>query len=98
MIRIVQAHRELSGASAAWFVTCDDGKDYAVKFYDDLNDNTIINEYVCNKLANLLELPIPRGEIIQVENDMAQIINLKRNKKINEGPHYGSQFINPFND
>lgn len=87
----------MSGASESWLMTCDDNQMYVVKFFNEPCDNTIINEFVCNKIAQIMDLPIARGELVFVDKGLVDAINLNptKNRKIKEGIHFGTLFLQP---
>src|SRR2546428_13062556 len=75
-------------------MTCTDGRKYAVKFYND-GDKTVINEFICNRIARLLGLPVPSGELTEVDDGILNTINNNRNPKIKTGVHFGILFLEP---
>lgn len=96
MLHASQAHQQMPGASESWLMTCNDTKKYVVKF-DEVGFNTVISEFVCNKIAGIMDLPVAKGELIFIDKGLADAINLNPSKtrKIKEGIHFGTLYLEP---
>ena len=96
MLKALQADQQMPGASESWLMTCDDTQKYVVKF-NETGFNTVINEFVCNKIAGIMDLPVARGELVFVDKGLADAINLNptKTRKIMEGIHFGTLYLKP---
>lgn len=70
MLPTVNAIRDLGlvgrGGSGAHFFSCDDNKEYVVKFVD--NTKTAVNELVGSSLALKIRLPTPQIAFVKAGN------------------------------
>ncbi|MBM4762959.1 HipA family kinase [Bacillus sp. B15-48] len=69
MIKPVSYHKKLEGKSNAHLITFNDGNDYVVKFFQSGFEKTLPNEWIGYCLARYLQLPVPYGRIVDIEND-----------------------------
>jgi len=77
---------------------CCDGEVYIVKFKQNPEGYlALVNEYVCYKLAKLLELPIAEAALINVDHAFVEVYGEEISQFIGEplqpGVHYGSKKI-----
>lgn len=101
-MQIITAKRASSpiknGCTKPYYIICDDGEIYAVKFKQNPEGPRVLaNEFVCSKLAKLLDLPVPTPAIISVEKrfieDFGNQISAHVGEDIKPGYHFGTQKI-----
>ncbi len=94
MLNATIAHRKLSDSFARpWLIECDDNNKYAVKFANEKNDNSIINEFVCAHLLKKLDLPIASPELIQISQELIEKTQDLRERNIKPGIHFGLAYV-----
>lgn len=67
---------------------------YVVKVSDNPEGTRVlINEFVCYKLAKILDLPIPDASLIHINENMIKSSLKLQELGVNPGVHFGSRFI-----
>ncbi len=90
MLQIVSAITDLGhikGLSGAHFFSCDDNKEYIVKFVD--GTKTAVNEIVGGSLALKIGLPTPNLALVNVNQDIIKFSSDLSQRNIREGVHIG---------
>lgn len=87
-----------NGVTKPYYITCDDGYQYVVKFKENPEGKRVlINEYICAKIAEILDLPLAIPSIIEVDdsfvNDYGKEISEHVECKISIGLHFGTRKI-----
>jgi len=83
------------GGSAAQVFGDSDGVQYVVKFKENSQGLRVLaNEFVVNKLALFLEVPVPQGAIIQIPVELIGVTPILSTGRgttgpISSGPHFG---------
>lgn len=71
---------------------------YIVKTLDDKEQpKVLINEFVCYKLAKLLELPIPDASLMKISQEVIDASFELQQLGVVPGIHFGSKFVNRSN-
>jgi hypothetical protein len=84
-VNAISAHEKAPiGVSGAWFLHCDDGFTYIVKFLDDTK--AVLNEFVGGNLCKSLTLPTPDIVLVRIERNLLDHLGLE---SIAEGDHIG---------
>lgn len=76
-----------------WLMEADDTRQYLVKFANERNDNSILSEVICARLAKKLNLPVPEWDFIEIDQAMIDATDDLRQRKIQPGKHFASLFI-----
>ena len=74
MIQPVAYKKTLAGKSNAHLITFDDGRDYAVKYFQMGFEKTLANEWVAYCLARYLGLPIPFAQLVEISPEFSSTI------------------------
>ena len=74
MIQPVAYKKTLVGKSNAHLITFDDGRDYAVKYFQMGFEKTLANEWVAYCLARYLGLPIPFAQLVEIPPEFTSAI------------------------
>ncbi len=87
-----------NGCTRPYYITCDDGFPYAVKFKENPEGLRVLaNEYVCAKLAEILELPLASPRLIQVDTTFVQDYGPEISDHIEDsitpGVHFGTKKV-----
>jgi hypothetical protein len=87
-----------NGCTKPYYLICDDGEQYAVKFKENPESSRVlINEYVCAEIARKLDLPLAETSFVHVDEsfvvDHGGLISLHVEKPITSGIHFGSKKI-----
>ncbi len=82
--------------SKPWLVKCNDDQQYVLKFFNG-SDDTLANEFLCNRIAQVMGLTVPEIAVVSIEKENVQRINVNR-KNLNEyqispGKYFGTRFI-----
>lgn len=84
------------GKSKPLLFQCDDGRDYVVKTMSNPNHGDarkiLANDYIANKLAEYLKLPVAEGQIIYLSQEVIDQIPVIENYDIQPGMHFGCIF------
>lgn len=86
------------GSTRPYYIVCDDGDTYAVKFQQNPQGiKAVINEYICSELATHLTLPVPKPVLIKTNDDFHDLYGEKLSSYIGEeikpGVHFGTRKI-----
>ena len=99
MLRAIAEIRRMRGGAQAQMMRCSDDHYYVVKFPNNPQGSRILaNELLGGRLASLLGLPVARGEIIFVDDDMVRlsddlVIQLKnQSRPCQGGLCFGSRY------
>lgn len=101
-MQVVKAKRALegikNGCTRPYYVSCDDGETYAVKFKENPQGvRTLVNEYVCGEIAVLLNLPLAEPVLVDIEDefieDYGSTIQQHIESNISGGFHFGSKKV-----
>jgi hypothetical protein len=85
-----------TGLAKAQLFECDDGNLYVVKFMNNPQGiRGLPNELICYRLAEMLDLPVPKGHIIYIPQMIIDLHPPLQDLKVQPGLHFGSQFIHP---
>lgn len=85
-----------NGCTKPFFVSCSDGEVYAVKFSQNPEGKRVlINEFVCSKIAEKLELPIPTSALVRCDEQFIQLYGEEIERHIlsklnHDGVHFGT--------
>ncbi|MED3562982.1 HipA family kinase, partial [Bacillus xiapuensis] len=83
-----------SGEMHAQLFRCSDGYSYVVKFISNpLGRKALFNELISFRLGKLLNLPIAEGMVVHFSKNKLKNPDLMEKFKIEEGPHFGSRFL-----
>lgn len=87
-----------NGSTKPYYIVCDNGDTYAVKFKENPQGiKAIINEYICSELAQNLALPVPRPALINISEDFCHLYGEKLNsflgEQVSNGIHFGTKKI-----
>ncbi|MEH7250640.1 HipA family kinase [Neobacillus niacini] len=74
MIKPVAYKKTLTGKSNAHLITFNDGRDYAVKYFQSGFEKTLANEWVAYCLARYLGLPIPFAQLVEIPPEFSSTI------------------------
>lgn len=75
-------------------VRCSDGNSYYVKFAQNPEGpRVLVNEFVAGSLAILLDLPVPKFEFIDVQQDFINVFSPDLPFPVTAGIHFGSQEV-----
>ncbi|MDY0394920.1 HipA family kinase [Virgibacillus halophilus] len=67
---------------------------YVVKTIGNVDGpKVLINEFVCYKLAKLLDVPIPDAALIKIDQNAIDADPILQRNNITPGIHFGSEFI-----
>ena len=81
------------GGSKAQVITCDDGRDYVVKFKENPQGlRVLVNELVAGELASLLELPCAEVATVEIQSDFLELNRELRSQyspMVSTGSHFG---------
>ncbi|MBI3640661.1 MAG: hypothetical protein HY223_10200 [Thaumarchaeota archaeon] len=92
-IKAIIADREFYQSSTRpWLMKCTDG-DYIVKFSNEITDKSLINEYVCGKLAKKIDMPVAEPQVIEIDQELIDVSNGLIERKVKAGKHYGTILI-----
>lgn len=99
LLKATAAYRKFGDSYAVpWIMKCDDNQEYLVKFANEKNDNSIVNELICGKLATKLDLPALEPHLIHIDQELIDNTKDLRDRNIKGGTHLGTQFMsNSFN-
>lgn len=101
-MQVVKATRALeginNGCTKPYYITCDDGEIYVVKFKQNPEGaRALVNEFVCGKIAEILELPLAVPVLVEVANefiyDYGTAIEQHINCATGPGLHFGTKKI-----
>ncbi|MDA1987406.1 MULTISPECIES: HipA family kinase [Bacillus cereus group] len=93
------AHKEITnGVTKPYIITCDNSEQYVVKFKENPEGKRILaNEYVCAKIAEILELPLASPSLVQVNEefieDFGEQISKHTEEDVTVGLHFGTKRI-----
>jgi hypothetical protein len=95
---IVPNSRIPNGCTKPYYLLCDDGEQYAVKFKENPEScRVLINEFVCAELAQLLDLPLAEPKFIYLDEsfveDHGAQISVHVGEEITTGTHFGTQKV-----
>ena len=83
------------GSTSPFILNCG-SEAYVAKVYDEeLENKHLINEFVCYKLALLMDIPIPKAMLIRIDTSMIESVPDLRNRKVKSNLLYGSKLIEP---
>jgi hypothetical protein len=87
-----------NGCTKPFYILCDDGFHYAVKFKENPETSRVlINEYVCGSIAESLDLPMAEAKLIEIDDsfvkDYGKEIALHTGEAISAGLHFGTKKI-----
>lgn len=87
-----------NGSTRPYYLICDDGCTYAVKFKQNpQGSKAIVNEYICSEMAKILELPIPDPILVNVTDDFLTSNGEKLSEFVGDtilpGTHFGTKKI-----
>jgi hypothetical protein len=86
-----KASKPLNGSAGSHVFHCDDGQEWAVKFYD--GKKTVVNEYLGVKLAQGLGLPALQNAFVMISEAVIDSVDsLKARKNIEGGIHHGTLY------
>lgn len=81
------------GKTTPFLVQTDNGF-YVVKHKNnDDGPRVLANEFVCYKLARLLDIPIPNAALINIDQRTIEADNKLQELNVKPGLHFGSEFI-----
>ncbi len=97
-MHVLQAIQYFSPMNYGWsnphLFLCLDGNRYVVKFMSNPQGKRVLaNELISYRLAKWLKLPVPRGEIIYVSQELIDSSPTLQYLGVEVGPHFGSYFI-----
>jgi hypothetical protein len=101
-MQVVSAHRAINkipnGCTKPYYIACSDGNQYAVKFKENPEGpRVLVNEYVCAKIAEVLELPLASPSFIEIDQNFISVygqqIEEHVGKRITPGLHFGTKKI-----
>ncbi|MEH7245891.1 HipA family kinase [Neobacillus niacini] len=72
MIKPIAYKKILAGKSNAHLITFDDGRDYAVKYFQQGFEKTLANEWISYCLGRYLNLPIPFAQIVEIPQEFSR--------------------------
>lgn len=93
------AHKEINnGVTKPYIITCDDSEQYVVKFKENPEGKRVLaNEYVCAKIAEVLDLPLATPSFVQVNETFIQDYGLQvsahTETNVTSGFHFGTKKI-----
>jgi hypothetical protein len=87
-----------NGCTKPYYLICDDGNHYAVKFKENPETcRVLINEYVCAEIALILDLPLAEPSIVNIDDyfisDHGNEISQHVEKQVTSGTHFGSKKV-----
>lgn len=83
-----------SGYTRPHLIRCEDGQMYVVKLSSNPQGSMVlINEYISYRLALLLDLPVPQGEVILLDKEIISRNSELQREYAQAGPHFGSLYI-----
>ncbi|WP_340023933.1 HipA family kinase [Paenibacillus sp. FSL K6-1096] len=83
-----------SGFSRPHLILCTDGQFYILKLRSNPQGNMVlVNEIISYRLALLLDLPVPKGEVILLEEHFISQTPQLQTANAQAGLHFGSLFI-----
>ena len=88
--KAVKEIEKLKGSSGAHVFLCDDGKEWAVKFFN--GQKAVVNEYLGHKLAQLIGLPAPRDAVVLVPQEVIDTVPDLVGRRVSPGLHYGTEY------
>lgn len=98
-MRAVEFVRRMRGASQPCLLRCEDGENYVVKFRNNPQHVRVLaNEMLAARLAQLIGLPVPKPQFVDVTQDLIVGNPLlgfdfgARREPIVPGLHFGSRF------
>lgn len=98
-VEIVQAVMPVepirNGQTKPFLIRCDDGNQYYVKFKENPESSRVlINEFVCTKIAEIIDIPITPNKFVQIDAHFIQLYGPTIQQHIGEvisaGLHFGS--------
>ncbi|MEM5646533.1 HipA family kinase [Bacillus cereus] len=93
------AHKEINnGVTKPYIITCDDSEQYVVKFKENPEGKRVLaNEYVCAKIAEILDLPLATPSFVQVNEtfiqDYGSQVSAHTETNVTPGFHFGTKKI-----
>lgn len=87
-----------NGQTKPYLLLCDDGYQYYVKFKENPESpRVLINEFVCTKIANLVQIPLTTNKLVKINLQFVQVygevIKHHIGETISQGLHFGSQKV-----
>jgi hypothetical protein len=74
------------GVTQSQLFECNDGKLYVIKLKDNpLGVKVLVNELIANRIAQILNLPVPIGNLIWIPPELAVVPSIMQ-----EGKHFGT--------
>ena len=98
-VTAVRAYERINnGCTKPYYIYCDDGNIYVAKFKQNPEGSRIlVNEYVCAKIAEVLELPLSFPTLINVTpefvNDYGKEISEHLLNNVHPGIHFGTRKV-----
>ncbi|MFD0694230.1 HipA family kinase [Paenibacillus sp. GCM10027628] len=81
------------GKSSPHLIEFSDHHNYVVKFKNNPQGNwVLINEYIVNNLASLLELPIPRYKVVRISKQFIEENENLHQKNFKSGKQFASRY------
>lgn len=91
---IIKLEKKLENGKTEPLLCHTDGGVYVVKSVNNIDGpRVLINEYICYKLAKLLNIPIPKAALINIEQDIIDADPKLQEINIPPGLHFGSEFV-----
>jgi len=79
--------------ASPWKVNANDSNLYALKFANELNNNSIFSELICSQMAKQLDLPAPQWEFLELDQEMIDNVPEFQTRNIKPGIHFGTVFV-----
>lgn len=101
-MQVVSAIRAINkipnGCTKPYYISCSDGNQYAVKFKENPEGPRVLaNEYVCAKIAEILELPLSSPSFIEVDKNFISTYGKQIEEHVGNiitpGLHFGTKKI-----
>lgn len=84
---------KLKGASGAHYLECNDGRTYAVKFFQQTSDKAVTNEFLGSTLAVELSLPTTNMILVRLSQEFIELAADLRSRNIRAGVHVGNERV-----
>jgi hypothetical protein len=92
-LQVVEILRPINqGQTQPVFCKGEDGNNYFVKGYH-AGRRSLINEYVCGRLALALGLPVADFEIVEIQAELVELSCLSNNQLLQPGLAFGSREV-----